>query len=101
MHKPESVQENEIYTILWDFEIETDQLARRPDQMISNKKIESVAQWILPFEQITEEKKRNDRQVLRPCQGTKKQKQWNMSMTLPIVVGAYGTAPNALDRELE
>ena len=40
MHKPESVQENETYKLLWDFEIPTDNqiLARRPDIVIINKK---------------------------------------------------------------
>ena len=42
MHNPEPVLENETHTILWDFEIQTDDLisARRPDQVIvHNKKI--------------------------------------------------------------
>ena len=40
MHKPESVQENEIHEILWDFGIQTDHpiLARRPDIESINKK---------------------------------------------------------------
>ena len=40
MHKPESVLENEIHKILWDFEIQTDHLilARRPDLQLINKK---------------------------------------------------------------
>ena len=40
MHNPESVQENETHKLLWDFEIQTDHLisARRPDQVIVNKK---------------------------------------------------------------
>ena len=40
MHKSESFQENESYKILYDFKIETDPsiLARRPDQMFTNKK---------------------------------------------------------------
>ena len=40
MHKPESVLENETYEILLDFEIQSDNWisARRPDQVLSNKK---------------------------------------------------------------
>ena len=36
--KPESVLENEMQKILWDFEIQTDHLipARRPDLVITN-----------------------------------------------------------------
>ena len=40
MHKPESVQENTTYKILWDFEIQIYHLtpARRPDLVIINKR---------------------------------------------------------------
>ena len=40
MHNPESILENETHKILWDFEIQTDNLmlARRPDLVIVNKK---------------------------------------------------------------
>ena len=40
MHNPESFLENETHKILWDSEIQTDHLisARRPDQVIVNKK---------------------------------------------------------------
>ena len=40
MHKLESVQENEMHKILWDFEIQTDHLilARRPNVVMINKK---------------------------------------------------------------
>ena len=40
MHNPESVLENKTNQILWDFEIQTDQLipARQPEQEIVNKK---------------------------------------------------------------
>ena len=47
MHKPESVLENEIHDVLWDFEIKTYHsiLARRLDQVLINKKKKV---WILP-----------------------------------------------------
>ena len=40
MYNPESVPENETHKIIWDFDIQTDQLisARRPDLVIGNKK---------------------------------------------------------------
>ena len=40
MHKPESILENEMHKILWDFEIQIDHLilARRPDLVIINNK---------------------------------------------------------------
>ena len=40
MHNPESVKENEMHKLLWDFEIQTDHLisARQPDFIIINRK---------------------------------------------------------------
>ena len=40
MHNPESVVENDIHKLLWDFNIQTDHLipARRPDLIIINNK---------------------------------------------------------------
>ena len=40
IHKPESVLENEEHKTLWNFEIQTDNLisARKPDQVLTNKK---------------------------------------------------------------
>ena len=48
MHNPASVQENETYKILWDFDIHTDHLisARRPDLIII-KKIRELAKYRL------------------------------------------------------
>ena len=39
IHRPESVLENEMHIILWDFEMQTDHLipVRRPDLVIVNK----------------------------------------------------------------
>ena len=43
--KPESVLENEMHKILWDFAIKTDHPipARRPDLVLINKKKENVS----------------------------------------------------------
>ena len=40
MHNPESILENKMHKLLWDFEIQTDHLisARQLDQEIANKK---------------------------------------------------------------
>ena len=40
MHNPEAVLENEMYKVLWDFEIQTNSLIslRRLDQMIVKKR---------------------------------------------------------------
>ena len=44
MHNLESFLENEIHKILWNFEIQTDQLisARRPGFIITNNKKETL-----------------------------------------------------------
>ena len=44
IHKPESVLENEMYKILWDFETQTNLsiLVRRPDLLLINKEKELV-----------------------------------------------------------
>ena len=44
MHKPESILENEIHKILWNFKIQMDQsnLARRSDLVFLSKKKELV-----------------------------------------------------------
>ena len=62
MHNPESVLENEMYKILWDFEIQTNHLttARRTDLLLINKKKELVILWILLFRSTIE---RKDRQI--------------------------------------
>ena len=46
MHKLESIQENNMHKILWDFEVQTDHLipARRPDVVWINKKKEFTVQ---------------------------------------------------------
>ena len=45
MHNLESILENEVHKIVWDFKIQTDYLisARRPDLLIVNKIIVDVA----------------------------------------------------------
>ena len=45
MHNPESILENEIHKVLWNFEIQTDLLilARHPDLVIVNKKREPAS----------------------------------------------------------
>ena len=44
MHNPAPVLENDTHKLLWDFDIHTDHLisARRPDQIIINKKKENM-----------------------------------------------------------
>ena len=57
MHNPESVLENETQKILWDFEIQSDNLisARRPNLVIVyNKKREPAEKLTTPSQQTAE-----------------------------------------------
>ena len=77
MHRLESVLENVTHKILWDFVIQTDHLmlTRRLDLMIINTKKENLHNSGLfhPGRQQSEnQRKRKEKQVLRPCQRTKK-----------------------------
>ena len=50
MHNLASVQKNETHELLWDFDIQTDNLimARLPDLIIIHKKMKEVAKlWTL------------------------------------------------------
>ena len=49
MHNPALVPENDTNKLLWDFNIQTDQLipARRPDLIIINKKKENLQNYRL------------------------------------------------------
>ena len=70
MHNPESVLENETHRVLWEFEIQTANLipASRLDLVIIKKKKKKEPAG-RPLSES--QKKRNERQVLGPCQQTK------------------------------
>ena len=74
MHKPESVLENEIHKILWDFKIQTDHsiLARGPDLVLINKKRTYHLMDFTVQHTIERKQKRVKRQILGPCQRVEK-----------------------------
>ena len=66
MHNPESVVENDMHKLLWDFEIQTDHqiLAGRPDFIITNKNERTcgIVDFAVPADhrvKLTECKKRD------------------------------------------
>ena len=72
MHKLESILENEMHKILWDFEIQTDPLipAWKPDLVIINKKKEILLYSRLCSTSIPlseNQRKQKETQVLGPC----------------------------------
>ena len=100
MHKPESLLENEMHKILWDFDIQTDPFiqARRSDLVVINKKIELAVLWILPF-QLTLEKKNKmiDKYLDLTWERTKL---WNLrGIVIPIVTVMLEMVSKRLRRE--
>ena len=99
MHKQESILENEMHKILWDFEIQKDHLipARRPDLLLINKKKRtcqlvgfavSVDHWMK-----LKESEKIDKEL---------KKHWNMRVkVIPIVFGALGMVYKNLEDRLE
>ena len=109
MHNPVPVRENDAHKLLWSFNIQTDHLipARRPDLMIITKKkkkkkrICRIVDFAVPVDH---------RINLKECEKKDKyldlarefEKLWNMKMmSVPIVIGAFGTIAKGLSKGLE
>ena len=100
MHNSAPVLENDTYKLLWDFDIQTDQLifARRPDLIIINKKkkkkkkICKIVDFGVPADhrlKLKEWEKRDNlaRELKKLC---------NMKVTImPIVIGANTDVKNS------
>ena len=104
IHKSESILENAIQRILYNFEIQMDHLisARRLDLMLINKKkyYHLIDVAVLEDHRMKIKIKQNERKILRPCQRTKKL--WNIRVTvILIVVGALGMVSKGLKKSLE
>ena len=99
MHNPAPVLENDSHKLLWDFNIQTDQLipARRPDLIIINKKkgICKIVDLAVPADHSINLKESEKDKYLDLAIELKKL--WNMKVTIvPIVIGAYGTITKRL-----
>ena len=100
MHNPESILENEINKLLWDFEIETDHQisARQPDLIIINKNKRTcrIVDFAVPSDhrvKLKECKKRDKYLDL----AIELKKLWNMKvMIIPIVMGSLGTVTKVI-----
>ena len=104
-HEPQPVTENEKFKILWDFTVQTDHIveARRPDMMIidKEKKLCLIVDFAVPSDHRIEIK---EREKIEKYQDLKRevQKLWNMkAKIIPIVIGALGTIPKTLQKQLE
>ena len=108
MHNPAPVIENDSHKLLWDFNIQTDNLIpiRRPDLIIINKKkkkkrICKIVDLAVPVDHrinLKESEKKDKYLDL----ARELKKMWNMKVTIvPIVIGALGTITKGLLKGLE
>ena len=105
MHNLESVQENETHKIHWDLDIQTNHLisARRPDQVIVNKKKKNLtdSDFAIPANHRVKIKGGEKRDKYQDLARELKMR-WNMKVTvIPIVSSALGTIPKGLLKGLE
>ena len=89
MHNPESVEENKMHKILWDFEIQTDHLilARRPNRVIVNKKKRERENLLVPANHTVKLKESEKKDLVRELKKTMEQ------AVIQIVVRAPGRFP--------
>ena len=104
-HLPEKVVENEEAKLLWDYSIQTDRViqARRPDLTLvdKNKKSVSLIDVSVPWDSRVEEKEREKVDKYQDLR-FELRRLWEMPVeVVPIVIGALGTIPKNLKRNLE
>ena len=95
MHNPALVLENDLHKLLWDFNMQTDQLipTRRPDLIIiiKKKRICKIVDFAVPADpriNLKESEKKDKYLDL----ARELKKLWNMKVTSEqIVIGALGT----------
>ena len=100
MHNPESVLENEMHKLLWDFEIQTDHLIspRWPDLKIINKKkrVCKIVDFAVPADHWVKLKESKKKDIYQDLDRELK-KLWGMKvMAVPIVIGVLGTVTKEL-----
>ena len=105
MHNPAPVLEKDRHKLLWDFNIQTDQLipARRPDLIIINKKkrIFKVVDFAVSGDHRINLKESEKRDKYLDLARELKML-WDVKVTIvPIVIGALGTITKGLLKGLE
>ena len=100
MHNPESILENEMHQVLWDFEIQMDHLTlvRWLDLVIVNKK--KIADWIVDFAFLADHRvklKESEKRDKYPDLVRGLKKLWNLKvMVILIVIGVLSTVTKGL-----
>ena len=104
-HVPEKVEETDRVKILWDFNIQTDHVVehRRPDIVVLDKE-EKRCQLIdiaVPGDSRVALKEKEKVQKYQDL-ARELRKLWKVKVkVVPVVVGALGTIPKALEKYLE
>ena len=104
-HQPEGVIENDQAKILWDYGIRTDRVIRanRPDVTLIDKvkKKVSLIDVAIPWDTRVEEKEREKMDKYQDLK-IEIRRIWDMPVEIvPIIIGALGTIPRSLKRNLE
>ena len=102
-HKPLPCTENESFKVLWDFNIQKDNIIdhRRPDVIITDKssKKAQIVDFYFPADhwiEVSQQMKIENYQDLK-CEVL--QKLWNLKISVvPIVVGSVGTIPKSFKK---
>ena len=104
-HQPIAVIENEQAKLLWDFSIRTDRViqAHRPDITLVDKcknKV-SLIDVAVPWDSRVEDKEREKKEKYQDLR-LELRRLWDMPVEIvPIVIGALGTIPKALRRNMD
>ena len=107
MHNPAPVLENDTHKLLWDFVIQTDYLiSARPDLIIIDKKMKicKIVDFVVPADRRIKLKEceKRDKYLDLASKLKKKKKQWNMQVTIIlIVIAAFGTVTKGLLKGLD
>ena len=102
---PETTMENDVSTILWDFNIHTYHViqARRPDLVIKDKRKNEclIVDFAIPSDSRIEMKEYEKLEKYQDLARELK-KLWNMNVrVIPIIIGALETIPRDLHQRLK
>ena len=104
-HQPEAVAENEHIKLMWDFDIRTDRVIRahRPDITMINKINGKVflIDVAIPWDTRVNEKEREKVDKYHDLK-LELERLWEMPVEIvPIILGALGTIPSSLKKNLK